>query len=170
MASDKLVARGENFLTPTLKKRSHDDQDTLENHERDKRKRMQKNTNGSSSKKDKAPVDSSSCKRIKIISLKNIVVDKRYGYGYLKEILFKRADQKDYVFKESDFPWLNLKDIKDMYLFQIQDKIYTSDGVDEYDLINALLLHIRRIMINKRVEDMYLGVESYETKLNLTKP
>nr|GEZ18078.1 hypothetical protein [Tanacetum cinerariifolium] len=41
-------------------------------------------------------------------------------------------------------------------------------GVDEFDLTNALLLHIRRIVIKKRVEDAQLGVESYQTKLNLT--
>ncbi|GJV15674.1 reverse transcriptase domain-containing protein [Tanacetum coccineum] len=247
---------------PTLKKRSHNNQDPRKNHEGEKRKRRRKNTDGSFSKKDKASVDSSNYERfvdadepqsqkhiskdqhlsylklgplgrntiltryffnnnleyikhrntekkyafslskikaaryeeegieelipylwsssiqkydkdaalIKIISVKKIVVDKKYGYGYLKEILVMRVDQKDYVFMESDFPWLNLKDIEDMYLFKIQDKIYNSDGVDEYDLINALLLYFRRIVIKKRVEDIPLGLESYKTNLNLTKP
>nr|GEX86253.1 hypothetical protein [Tanacetum cinerariifolium] len=41
---------------------------------------------------------------------------------------------------------------------------------DEHDLINALQLYIRIIVIKKRVEDVQLGVESYQTKLNLTKP
>ncbi|GJW51126.1 hypothetical protein Tco_0092477 [Tanacetum coccineum] len=43
-------------------------------------------------------------------------------------------------------------------------------GTEEYDLINALRMYIRRIMIMKRVEDMHMRVESYQTKLNLTKP
>ncbi|GJY37410.1 hypothetical protein Tco_0422788 [Tanacetum coccineum] len=37
-------------------------------------------------------------------------------------------------------------------------------------MINALLLYFRIIVIKKRVEDAQLGVESYQTKLNLTKP
>ncbi|GKB84437.1 hypothetical protein Tco_0956709 [Tanacetum coccineum] len=74
------------------------------------------------------------------------------------------------MFMESDFPRLNLNDIEDMYLLKIQDKIHHLDGVDEYDLINALLLYIRIIVIKKRVEDAQLKVESYQTKLNLTKP
>ncbi|GKE85594.1 hypothetical protein Tco_1559336, partial [Tanacetum coccineum] len=53
---------------------------------------------------------------------------------------------------------LNLNDIEDLYLLKIQDKIHSIDGVDEFDLINALLLYIRRIMIKKRVKDAQLGV------------
>ncbi|GJY73976.1 hypothetical protein Tco_0478407 [Tanacetum coccineum] len=30
----------------------------------------------------------------------------KYGYGYLKEIVVKRANQKEYIFKEADFPRL----------------------------------------------------------------
>ncbi|GJY34246.1 hypothetical protein Tco_0418715 [Tanacetum coccineum] len=44
-----------------------------------------------------------------------ISVDKRYGYGYLKEFMVKRADQKEYTFMELDFPRLNLNDIEDLY-------------------------------------------------------
>ncbi|GJV05361.1 hypothetical protein Tco_1338930, partial [Tanacetum coccineum] len=42
--------------------------------------------------------------------------DKQFGYGYLKEIVVRRADQKEYVFKEADFPKLYLNDTEDMYL------------------------------------------------------
>ncbi|GJU70054.1 hypothetical protein Tco_1256313 [Tanacetum coccineum] len=59
MAIDKLVAQGELDLTPTLRKRSHDDQDPLKNHDGETKKRRRKNTSGSSSQKDKAPVDTS---------------------------------------------------------------------------------------------------------------
>ncbi|GJV49407.1 hypothetical protein Tco_1439619 [Tanacetum coccineum] len=37
------------------------------------------------------------------------------------------------------------------------------------DFINAILLFIRRIIIQNRVEDVQLGVESYKCTLNLTK-
>ncbi|GKA23414.1 hypothetical protein Tco_0709376, partial [Tanacetum coccineum] len=96
--------------------------------------------------------------------------DQRFGYRYLKEIAVKRADHKEYMFTEADFPRLNQNDIKDLYLIKIQENIQNIDDVDEYDLINALLLYIRRIVIRNIVEDAQLGVESYQTKLNLTKP
>ncbi|GJY61240.1 hypothetical protein Tco_0461897 [Tanacetum coccineum] len=105
-----------------------------------------------------------------IISVKKIVVDRKHGYGYLKNIMVKRSDQKDYEFMESNFPRLNLNDLEYMYLLKVQGKIHHLDGVDEFDMINALLLYIRRIVIKKRVKDVQLGVESYKTKLNLTKP
>nr|GEV89001.1 hypothetical protein [Tanacetum cinerariifolium] len=39
-----------------------------------------------------------------------------------------------------------------------------------YDLNVALHMFTRRIVIQRRVEDLQLGVESYQKKLNLTKP
>ncbi|GJV16091.1 hypothetical protein Tco_1361414 [Tanacetum coccineum] len=74
------------------------------------------------------------------------------------------AGQKEYTFAEAGFLRLDQNDIEDLYLLKIQDKIHNIDGVDEFDLINALQLYIRRIMIKKRVEDAQLGVESYQTK------
>nr|GEW40322.1 hypothetical protein [Tanacetum cinerariifolium] len=49
-------------------------------------------------------------------------------------------------------------------------KVHHLDGVDEFDMINALLLYIRRIVIKKMVGDAQFEVESYQTKLNRTKP
>ncbi|GJX23279.1 hypothetical protein Tco_0227724 [Tanacetum coccineum] len=81
---------------------------------------------------------------------KDASLDKKYGHGYLKEIVVKRAYQKEYTFMESDFPRLNLNNIEDLYLLKIQDKIHHLDGVDEFDLINSLLIYIKRIVIKKR--------------------
>nr|GFA04109.1 hypothetical protein [Tanacetum cinerariifolium] len=39
-----------------------------------------------------------------------------------------------------------------------------------YDLNMALHMYTRRIVIQRWVEDLKLGVESYQKKLNLTKP
>nr|GEV91972.1 hypothetical protein [Tanacetum cinerariifolium] len=86
------------------------------------------------------------------------------------ELLKNRVDQKEYTFMEAELPRLNLNDIEYLYLLKIQEKIQNLDGVDEYALTNALLLYIRRIVIKKKVEDAQLGAESYQTKLNLTKP
>ncbi|GJR22993.1 hypothetical protein Tco_0971520 [Tanacetum coccineum] len=85
-----------------------------------------------------------------------ILVVKWFGYGYLKEIMVKRDDKKEYMFMEANFPRLKQNDIKDLYLLKIQDKIHNIDDVDEYDLINALLLYIKRIVIMKRVQDAKL--------------
>ncbi|GJU89201.1 hypothetical protein Tco_1301624 [Tanacetum coccineum] len=57
--------------------------------------------------------------RIKILSVIRISVDKQFGYGYLKEIVVRQADQKEYAFTEADFPRLHLNDIEDMYLLKI---------------------------------------------------
>ncbi|GJZ38460.1 hypothetical protein Tco_0585023 [Tanacetum coccineum] len=47
----------------------------------------------------------------------------------------------------------------------------TNLTIDErYDLNVALRMFTRRIVIQRRVEDLQLGVESYQKKLNLTKP
>ncbi|GKC84347.1 hypothetical protein Tco_1140064, partial [Tanacetum coccineum] len=44
--------------------------------------------------------------RMKVLSIVRITVDKQFGYGYLKKIVVRRADQKEYTFKEADFPRL----------------------------------------------------------------
>ncbi|GKD22862.1 hypothetical protein Tco_1224565 [Tanacetum coccineum] len=63
----------------------------------------------------------------------NVEVMRKHGYGYLKEIVVRRADNDLYTFKEGDF---------------------TSSSV----------------VIQKRVEDLQAGVESYQKKINVTKP
>ncbi|GKF53885.1 hypothetical protein Tco_0160795, partial [Tanacetum coccineum] len=57
----------------------------------------------------------------------------------------------------------------DLYLLKIRNKIRNIKGTEEYDLISALKMYINRIVIKKRVEDVQMGVESYQTNLNLTK-
>ncbi|GJR15366.1 hypothetical protein Tco_0798018 [Tanacetum coccineum] len=63
-----------------------------------------------------------------------------YDYGYLDEIKVRKEVQQLYTFKEGDFPRLLLQDIDDI-----------------------------RIVIQRHVEDLQLGVKSYQKKLNLTK-
>ncbi|GKF33469.1 hypothetical protein Tco_0106669 [Tanacetum coccineum] len=43
-------------------------------------------------------------------------VEKKQGYGYLKEFVVRRADQNLYKIKEGDFLDLHLNDIEDMLL------------------------------------------------------
>ncbi|GKD54927.1 hypothetical protein Tco_1288314 [Tanacetum coccineum] len=93
-----------------------------------------------------------------------------FPYHYLKEIVVKRANQKDYRLKETDFPRLHLNDIEDMFLLYFQNKLHHLDGNIQTDLAVALWFFIQRIVLKHIVEDVQLGVESYQTKLNLTRP
>ncbi|GJR16498.1 hypothetical protein Tco_0799150 [Tanacetum coccineum] len=64
----------------------------------------------------------------------HVKVIRKHGYGYLEEIVVRRADNVLYRFKE------------------------------------ALRMFTRSLVIQKRVEDLQLGVESYQKKINVTKP
>ncbi|GJU83390.1 retrotransposon protein, putative, ty1-copia subclass [Tanacetum coccineum] len=77
---------------------------------------------------------------------------------------------KEYEFSYADLPRLSLNDVEDMYLFQVQDKLHHLLLEFVKDFNNALFLFIRRVVIQNRVEDIQLGVESYQQTLNLTKP
>ncbi|GJX11411.1 hypothetical protein Tco_0201270 [Tanacetum coccineum] len=108
--------------------------------------------------------------RKRIIAVTSLNIMKWYDYGHLDEIEVRREDQQLYTFKECDFPRLHLQDIEDMLLLLVQQKL-TNLTVDEhYDLNVALRMFTKRIIIQRRVEDLQLGVESYQKNLNLTKP
>ncbi|GKA16733.1 hypothetical protein Tco_0696570 [Tanacetum coccineum] len=72
--------------------------------------------------------------------------------------------------KEGDFPRLHLHDIEDMLLLLVQKKLFNRERDVIFDFGVALQMFTRRIVILKRVEDLQLGVESYQKKLNITKP
>ncbi|GJU61987.1 hypothetical protein Tco_1243822 [Tanacetum coccineum] len=73
---------------------------------------------------------------MRILSVVRIKVFPMYGYNYMKKIVLRRADLKEYVIAEKDFKYLYPSDFEDL----------------------------------QRVEDFQLGIESYQTQLNLTKP
>ncbi|GJU29389.1 hypothetical protein Tco_1172978 [Tanacetum coccineum] len=116
----------------------------------------------------KSPHDVYSKRRI--IAVTSVQVMRWYDYGYLEEIVVRRDDNVLYKFKEGDFPRLNLCDIKDMLLLLFQKKLSNLDVDDRYDLGVALRMFTRRIVILHCVEDLQLGVESYQKKLNITRP
>ncbi|GKF26808.1 hypothetical protein Tco_0082702 [Tanacetum coccineum] len=75
-----------------------------------------------------------------------------------------------YKFKEGDFHRLKIQDIEDMLLLLVQGKV-TNLNVEERIAFNvSLRMFTRSVVIQRRVEDLQLGVESYQKKLNLTKP
>ncbi|GJX48851.1 hypothetical protein Tco_0274041 [Tanacetum coccineum] len=72
--------------------------------------------------------------------------------------------------RQGDFIDLHLNDIEDMLLLAVQHKLFQLDDSDIVDLIVALHMFTRSLIIKRRVEDLQLGVESYQKKLNITKP
>nr|GEZ55305.1 hypothetical protein [Tanacetum cinerariifolium] len=106
----------------------------------------------------------------KILSVVSVKINKLHGYGYLEEIMVRRVDRQLYNFKEGDFVNLHLNDIEDMLLLVVQHKFFHLDGEVIVDLAMALRMFTRSLIINKRVKDVHLGVESYQNKLNITKP
>ncbi|GKA76874.1 hypothetical protein Tco_0783335 [Tanacetum coccineum] len=106
----------------------------------------------------------------KILGVKSVSVKKLHGYGHLEEIVVKRADRQLYKFKEGDFVDLHLNDIEDMLLLAVQHKLFHLNDSDIVDFIVALRMFTRSLIIKRRVEDLQLGVESYQKKLNITAP
>ncbi|GJV43242.1 hypothetical protein Tco_1427778 [Tanacetum coccineum] len=52
----------------------------------------------------------------------------------------------------------------------VKKKLSNMERDDLFDLNVALWMFTRRVVILKRVEDLQLGVESYQKKLNITRP
>ncbi|GJX15791.1 hypothetical protein Tco_0216623 [Tanacetum coccineum] len=98
---------------------------------------------------------------LRVKSVVRIVVKKKQGYGFLTSIVVKRFDDQEYEFSYADRPRLSLNDVEDLYLLQVQDKLHHLLLEFVKDFNNALLLFIRRVVIQNRVEDIQLGVESY---------
>ncbi|GJU84660.1 hypothetical protein Tco_1292206 [Tanacetum coccineum] len=102
--------------------------------------------------------------------LTHVKVMRKHGYGYLEEIVVRRADNILYRFKEGDFPRLRINDIEDMLILVVQNRLTNLSGDDVADFAITLRMFTRSLVIQKRVEDLQLGVESYQKKINVTKP
>ncbi|GKC88682.1 hypothetical protein Tco_1149331 [Tanacetum coccineum] len=63
------------------------------------------------------------------------ITDKNKG---CKEIVVRRAYQKEYTFKEADFSRLHLNDIEDMFLLYVQHKLHNLTEDEISDIVNAL--------------------------------
>nr|GEU51552.1 hypothetical protein [Tanacetum cinerariifolium] len=78
--------------------------------------------------------------KCRIVAVTELKIVEWHNYKHLDWIMVRRDDDKVYKFKEGDFKRLRIQDIEDI-----------------------------SIIIQRRVEDLQLGVESYQKKLNLTK-
>ncbi|GJZ14731.1 retrovirus-related pol polyprotein from transposon TNT 1-94 [Tanacetum coccineum] len=81
--------------------------------------------------------------RKRILAVTNVKVNKWYGYGHLEEIEVRRSDQK--------------------LLNNLKGEVIVNFAA-------ALRMFTRRIVIQKRVEDLQLVVKSYQKKLNISRP
>nr|GEY42243.1 hypothetical protein [Tanacetum cinerariifolium] len=76
----------------------------------------------------------------------------------------------EYLWGEGDFKRLRLQDIKDMLLLLVQGKLSNLTVEERFAFNVSLRMFKRSIVIQRRMEDLQLGVESYHKRLNLTKP
>nr|GEW86527.1 hypothetical protein [Tanacetum cinerariifolium] len=93
-----------------------------------------------------------------------------HDYKHLDWISVRRDDDQIYKFKEGDFKRLRLQDIEDMLLLLVQGKLSNLTIEERLAFNVSLRMFTRSIVIKRRVEDLQLGVESYQKKLNLKKP
>ncbi|GKA62954.1 hypothetical protein Tco_0762473 [Tanacetum coccineum] len=105
-----------------------------------------------------------------IIAVTKLQIVEWHNYKHLDWITFHKDDDKLYKFKEGYFNRLRIQDIKDMLLLLVQGKL-TNLTIEERLVFNvSLRMFTRSIVIQRGVEDLQLGVESNQKKLNLTNP
>nr|GFD26441.1 hypothetical protein [Tanacetum cinerariifolium] len=106
----------------------------------------------------------------RIIAVTGLKIVEWHNYKHLDWISIRRDDDKIYKFKEGDFKRLRLQDIEDMLLLLVQEKLSNLTVKERFAFNVSLRMFIRSIVIQRRIEDLQLGVESYQKRLNLTKP
>ncbi|GJR78142.1 hypothetical protein Tco_0148927 [Tanacetum coccineum] len=84
-----------------------------------------------------------------------------HNYKHLDWITVCRDDDMLYKFKEGNFNRLRIQDIEDMLPLLVQGKL-TNLTIEEYvDFNVSLRMFTRSVVIQRRVEDLQLGVKSY---------
>nr|GEV66696.1 retrovirus-related Pol polyprotein from transposon TNT 1-94 [Tanacetum cinerariifolium] len=106
----------------------------------------------------------------RILAVTRVDIMKKHGYGYLRGIEVRRADNVLYTFKEGDFLRLRLNDIEDMLILVAQNRLTNLSGDDVVNFAIALKMFTRSLVIQKRVRNLQLSVESYQKNINVTKP
>ncbi|GJU70740.1 hypothetical protein Tco_1262145 [Tanacetum coccineum] len=105
----------------------------------------------------------------RIIAVTKVEIVEWQNYKHLDWITVRKDDKILYKFKEGDFHRLWIQDIKDMLLLLVQGKLTNLNVEERLAFIVSLRMFTRSVVIQWRVEDLQLGVESYQKKLNLTK-
>ncbi|GKC04190.1 hypothetical protein Tco_0995800 [Tanacetum coccineum] len=106
----------------------------------------------------------------------HVKVIRKHGYGYLEEIVVRKADNALYRFKEGDFHDLFYLCIQMeiealCLLLVVQNWLTNLLGDDIADFAIALRMFTKSLVIQKRVKDLQLRVESYQIRrINVTMP
>ncbi|GJX00418.1 hypothetical protein Tco_0184331 [Tanacetum coccineum] len=106
----------------------------------------------------------------RILAVTKLKIVEWHNYKHLDWITVRRNDDKLYTFKEGDYNRLRLQDIEDMLLLLVQGKLTNLNVEERLALGVSLRMFTRSVVLRRRVEDLQLGVESYQKKLNLTRP
>nr|GEV29599.1 hypothetical protein [Tanacetum cinerariifolium] len=106
----------------------------------------------------------------RIIAVTELKIVEWHNYKHLDWIPVHRDNDKLYKFKEGDFKRFRIQDIEDMLLLLVQGKLTNLTVEERFAFTVSLRMFTRSIVIQRRVEDLQLAVESYEKKLNLTNP
>ncbi|GKD39470.1 hypothetical protein Tco_1259677, partial [Tanacetum coccineum] len=107
---------------------------------------------------------------MRILSVVRLKAYSRYGYDYLSKIILRRADFQEHTIAEKDFKNLYPSDFEDLNLLLLQGHLDHLPGSDKRMLSTIVKLWTRNLVIQQWVEDFQLGIESYQTQLNLTQP
>nr|GEU62982.1 retrovirus-related Pol polyprotein from transposon TNT 1-94 [Tanacetum cinerariifolium] len=106
----------------------------------------------------------------RIITVTELQVVEWHDYKHLDWITVHRDDDKLYKFKEGNFKRLCIQDTEYMLLLLVQGKLTNLIVEERFAFYVSFRMFTRSIVIQRRVENLQLGVESYQKKLNLTKP
>ncbi|GJU27329.1 hypothetical protein Tco_0463074 [Tanacetum coccineum] len=107
---------------------------------------------------------------MRILSVVRIKAYLRYGYDYLSEIVLRRADFQEHTIAEKDFKNPYPSNFEDLNLLLLQGHLDHLFGSNKWMLSTVVKLWTQNLVIRQRVEDFQLGIESYQTQSNLTKP
>nr|GFB32096.1 hypothetical protein [Tanacetum cinerariifolium] len=98
----------------------------------------------------------------RIIAVTELKIVEWHNYKHLDWISVRRDDDKIYKFKEGDFKRIRLQDIEDMLLLLVQGKLSNLTVEERFTFNASLRMFTRSIVIQRQVEDLQLGVESYQ--------
>ncbi|GKB09879.1 hypothetical protein Tco_0843802 [Tanacetum coccineum] len=85
-----------------------------------------------------APFDHSKVRsHMQILSVVSLKTFERYKYTFLKEIVLRRADYKEYKILKVDFKNLHPNDFEDLYLLHFQGQLNHLSSADKVHLFNA---------------------------------
>ncbi|GJY34598.1 hypothetical protein Tco_0419067 [Tanacetum coccineum] len=106
---------------------------------------------------------------MRILSVTSVTVDKWYGISFEERFLLDKSRLELYKFMEGDLKTsFEIIDTCGFLLFK--NRLNNLGGNVISTRAVALLMYTRRIVLYKRVEDLQVGVESYQKKLNIPNP